>query len=129
MQSSPHPKDFVAHPFAILAGAFALGILTSRFLFPQLWLVLPFAALLYVLAFGSFMRQRHVLSTIFIALSFVFVGASLTSLDERKVLTSGLRRLLEQGRIIAGDAVEVEGVITAPPENAPGRLYLTLRVE
>jgi competence protein ComEC len=126
---SPYRPSFNPHPLALLAVAFAAGILLAHFSTITLRLSLGAAALCASLAYVGFKRRRLNVATTFIVLAFSWSGAAFALVERGSVGTERVRRLYEEGRVASGDPLEVTGVATRAPEFAPDGFYLTLRVE
>ncbi len=129
MQPVPHRQPFFAYPLAPIAGAFAGGILVAHFLTIPLRSFLIGCGLNSLLAAATLLFQRAGVATVFVTLAFAFAGAGLTSVERQTASSGGVKVLMEQGSISAGEPVELTGVLVAAPESAPGSLYLTMRVE
>jgi competence protein ComEC len=127
--AQPQAQVFAAHPLAQLAVAFALGILCVTFLAVQLWLLLSIAALTTLIAFTFLLKKRLKFATTSVILAALFAGASLASIEQKKVPANQLKRLLNEGTLRVGEPVELTGVLERDPELAPDRLYLFLRVQ
>lgn len=116
-------------PLLYLSVAFAAGVLLgqSRLLSPSLSLVAGITCA--ITAFLCFQRQINIITTILVALSFLFSGAALASLELQAVSADRVKRLLNEGVLSVGQPLEVTGVLEHEPEIAPERTYLSLRVE
>jgi len=71
-------------------------------------------------------------ATILITASVLVLGSTLASIEKTRIPDYQLKRLLDEKgerRIGVGEPVEVTGVLEREPEIAPGRWYITLRVE
>ena len=117
------------HPLALLAFAYAAGIVAARFYARSLALALACCALSSVLALLCRVRGRSAWATLFVSLAFFWAGAMCARIEKRNVASHRLERLLEDGVIASGDPVEIEGALTSAPEPAPESFYLTLRVD
>lgn len=122
-------RSISSHPLALLAAAFALGILAARFIALPLIVYFIASAVGAVASLYFYARQQAVLTTLCIALAFCLAGAALALLETRNVAANRVQRFFDEGVIASGDPVEVTGVLTNAPETAPGGFYLTLRVE
>ncbi|HEV2912291.1 MAG TPA: ComEC/Rec2 family competence protein [Pyrinomonadaceae bacterium] len=120
---------FAAHPLALLALAFAAGILSARLSGAALPFVLGCSALSLALALLFFIRQHTGWATLLIVLAFCGAGAVLAGLERRGVAPDRVERLIDDGMIAPDEPLEIEGVLVGPPEPAPDSFYLTLRVE
>jgi competence protein ComEC len=128
MRNVSHPS-FYAHPLALLAAAFALGILIAHLIALPLIICLALSAACAAASLYSRARLRMAQATLFIALAFAGAGACLSLLETGSMSANRLLRFYDEGVIAPGDPVEVTGVLMNQPEPAPDGLYLTLRVE
>src|ERR1051325_1861264 len=117
------------HPLALLAFAYAAGIVAARFYARSLALALACCALSSVLALLCRVRGRSAWATLFVSLAFFWAGAMCARIEKRNVASHRLERLLEDGVIASGDPVELEGGLASAPEHAPESSFLTLRVD
>jgi competence protein ComEC len=125
----PHLHRHVTHPLALFAAACAAGILASQLLLIPVLVPVLVAAMASVLAFTALLKQSTIVSAILLTLAVLFAGASLASLEKQNVQPDRLKRLLDEGPIAVGDAIELTGVMDRAPEFAPESFYFTLRVE
>jgi competence protein ComEC len=126
---STQRPSFNPHPLALLAVAFAAGILLAHFSSLTLRLTIGAAALCSLLALVGFKHRRLNVATTFIVLAFTCLGAACALVERGSVGVERVRRLYEEGRVASGDPLEVTGVAVRAPEFAPDGFYLTLRVE
>jgi ComEC/Rec2-related protein len=129
MQHRSNAQLFAAYPLALLAAAFALGILGAFLSEIPLPPVVSIAALTTLLAVIAFLGRKMKVAKVFLILAMLFVGSSLAAIEKNKVPPNQLKRMLAQRAIPVGEPVEVTGVLQSDPEAAPERLYLNLRVE
>ena len=125
---SQEPK-FLPHPLAILAAAFALGVLAARFIPLQLNQVLASAAACSLAALYSYRRRLMRPASWLIALAFLCAGATLLVLEKDSIAATRVKRIYDEGLVASGDPVEVTGVVMGEPEAAPDGFYLTLQTE
>jgi len=129
MQQRLHSKLFHSHPLAQLAGAFALGILAhSAFAIP-LGVLIPIAGLATLLGVLSLATERLAVAAILVTIAACGSGATLASIEQTRVPSNQLKRLLDEKAIALGEPLEVTGVLEREPEIAPERWYLNLRAE
>ncbi len=134
-------QRFAAHPLALLATAFAVGILGALYFALSLSLLIPASALATLLAAIAFvisaktaanqkktLRLRNI-ATLLVILTALLLGATLATIERDEVPANQLKRLINEGVIAVGEPVELTGVLERDPEVAPDRLYLQLRVE
>ena len=129
MPQQTQAQVFAAHPLAQLAAAFAAGILARQHLEVSLALLIAIAVVTTFLAVTALIYSRMKLATVFLAVALLFLGWSLAAIENTRVPTNQLKRLIGEGVIVAGDPVELTGVLKRDPESAPDRLYLFVRVE
>lgn len=121
--------SFNSHPLALLAAAFAAGILLAHFSTLNLRPTLGANAFCTLLALVAFKQRQAKIASIFLVLAFACMGAACALVERESVGAERVRRLYEEGRVASGDPVEVTGVVARAPEFAPDGFYLTLRVE
>ncbi|HEX8422341.1 MAG TPA: ComEC family competence protein, partial [Pyrinomonadaceae bacterium] len=127
---STHKPSFNPYPLAVLAAAFAVGILVVRIAELPLSSTLISGLVCTLVALVAFKRRRAKLASVSLAFAFVCMGACVSQVEGRRSAAVGrVRQLYEEGRIASGDPVEVTGVAVRAPEFAPDGFYLTLRVE
>ncbi len=121
---------FVAHPLAVLAASFALGVLGARFIALPLGLLFLCGAACTLLAVYCFVKRRERVASLLLVLAFCGAGAALMILEKREVAAaSRVERLYDVGVIESGDPVEVTGVLERATEPAPDGFYLVLKIE
>ncbi|MDT4953834.1 MAG: competence protein ComEC [Acidobacteriota bacterium] len=120
---------FLPHPLAVLAAAFALGVLAARFILLPLSLVLACAAACSLAVVYSYVRAFALPASVMLALAFFCAGATLMVLEKSSVARERVERLYDGGLIASGDPVEVTGVVMGAPEPAPDGFYLMLNAE
>ena len=128
MKVAPHRQPPLAHPLALLAAAFAAGIVATHFLSPPLASLLIACVLASVLTLICLLKGSFSLSTLFVTLAFLFAGSSLTSIEYNSVSANRLKHLLDNKDIASGAPVELTAVLKRPPEFAPANVFLTLEV-
>src|SRR5882724_9525373 len=116
--AQPQAQVFAAHPLAQLAVAFALGVLSVTFFAVQLWLLLSIAALTTLICFTSLLKKRLKFATTSVILAALFAGASLASIEQKRVPANQLKRLLNEGTLRVGEPIELTGVLERDPELA-----------
>lgn len=132
MPPASHGTSFVTSPLALFAAAFVCGILGAHFYtgpFRPALLVVCGGAVAAALM-GIFRAVNHRRSPVpaLICFSFLCAGGAMT-LTLRDHPANSVAQLYDNGWINSGDPVEITGVLDQPPELAPDRLYLTVRVE
>src|SRR5437660_15822 len=128
MQHRTNMQLFAAYPLAPLAAAFVLGILGALLFGIPLPLVVSIAVLTTLLAVIALLGRKMKLAKVFVILTMLFLGSSLSAIEKTRVPANQLKRLIDQGAIAVGEPVEITGVLQSDPEAAPERLYLNLRV-
>lgn len=127
--AAPHQPTFLPHPLAVLAAAFALGIIIARFTQLPLNLLPVCGGVCSLAAVYSFRRHRALVASWLLVLSFFLTGATLMVLETGGGTAGRLARLYDEGVIKSGEPVEVTGVVERAPEAAPDGFYLILNVE
>lgn len=132
-----------AYPLALLASAFALGILAPTFLSNSslfstrsmgssqsnsLWLSIFGGALVSASSVAALLKNKLRLATSLVLFAAVFLGSALAIVEKANIPHDQLKRLLDEGTIKTGEPVELKGVLEQEPELAPERLFLRLRV-
>lgn len=129
MRGVASKPTFVPHPLALLAAAYACGILVAHLTKLPLAACLACGAACAVLAIRFLVRRQLGLATLLVALAFFCAGPTLMLVEQRSVTKDRVQRLFADGVITSGDPVEVTGVLERAPEPAVDGFYLTLRVE
>jgi competence protein ComEC len=114
-------------PFIYLLTAFVAGILAENGFAPS-----PALALLGLIGAILFSVKGVVnrkAATGYLLIGFVCLGVLLARAENGEVSPGRLTRLFEAHKIPADEAVELSGVLVAPPEPAPGGLYLDIEAE
>ena len=131
MRAVPQQALFAPHPLALLAAAFACGILAAHFLSP------PFRSAVIVcflscvgaaVLAGLLATKRRLAASWLIVLSFFCAGVVVAMISTRRAATN-IVEFYDKGWIAAGEPVEISGVLDREPEAAPESFYLTLRAE
>jgi competence protein ComEC len=122
--------SFSACPLVMLAVAFSLGVLLAGIAKPgALGACVVVGAFLSVCAAAAFVRNRLRASVLLVVASFFCAGAATALAEEARAGETRLRGLYERGLLVAGEPVELTGVLERAPEVAPdGRLF-SVRVE
>jgi competence protein ComEC len=129
MRSASRQPSFATHPLALLAASFACGVLLARYSNISLSILLVSGASVSALALASFAYRRMRVASALVCAAFVCAGASLASAERRDVAADRLKRFIEDGRIEAGEPVELMGVVERAPEVAPDGFFVELRAE
>jgi competence protein ComEC len=117
------------HPLALLAAFLAAGIALADFLHlpPGVWLAT--GAGLTVVAVICLVQRKIAAARLTVALAFTLAGAGLMAVEKGTIERDRVRQFYDDGRVAAGDPVEVTGWLERAPERAPDGLFLALRVE
>lgn len=124
-ENSESPR-FTHYPLLWLAVCFACGIAAAFYSIYD-WktpLVLCFAGVL----FTAFFTQRN-LSLIFLSIAFVAAGFFSYQIEKQNVAENRLKRFYDEGRIIAGVPIEIEGVVLGKPEQSVDGFFFKLKAE
>lgn len=129
MQPLSHRYAFIPHPLALLAAAFATGVLVARLLPIPIGTLTALMALSAASIIWSLRKQLLGVASCLVVLSVLVAGAALEAVEKRRGAPDHIKTMLESGTIAPNDPVELTGVLQQPPESAPASFYLTLRVE
>jgi competence protein ComEC len=125
-----HRPSFNSSPLAPVAASLAAGVLAARALAAPLRVCLLCAALCTAAAFLSTIAlKKTVWASLWMLAAFGCLGATLAVLEDGAVGGERVRRLYEEGRLAAGEPLELTGVLRRAPEWSPDGFRLTLRVE
>jgi competence protein ComEC len=124
-------NSFSPHPLAWLAVSLAAGILATRFAQIPLLALLGCGAGAGLIAMRGLGKRGAAKAWIISALLVfaILTGATLEAIEKESTRADRVTRLLDAGVFSPGDPVELTGVLELPPEVAPEKFYLTLRVE
>src|SRR6266498_3045183 len=122
-------EALAAHPLALLATVFALGILGALFFVIPIWLLVIISTLTTLLSAAAGFKRKKSLAVVFVTLAVFFLGSTLAAIEKNNVPAIQVRHLLNQGKIGVGEPVELTGVLEQDPEVGAERLYLFLRVQ
>ncbi|MGI8734117.1 MAG: ComEC/Rec2 family competence protein [Pyrinomonadaceae bacterium] len=128
MSSNPQAQPFFAHPLAILAAAFILGILLVELFSVSALALFGLGVTAFSLSFASLISRRTRAAVGFLWIAYILAGATLYSVEKGNLRPDRLKLMLDAGAI-ASDPLELTGVLERQPEIAPEAVYLTLRVE
>jgi competence protein ComEC len=120
---------FLPYPLAVLAAAFALGVLAARFIPLPLNPVFACTAACSLAVVYSYVRAFALSASLLLAPAFFCAGATLMVLEKSSVASARVEWLYDGGLIASGDPVEVTGAVMGAPEPAPDGFYLTLKAE
>ena len=129
MRAVLHQPSFSPHPLALVALAFAAGILLAHATALPLRWSLGGGALCTALALLSFSRQKLGPATVLLLGAFACAGSALTVVERSNVGADRLGRFYDTGQIASGEPLELTGVLERAPEVAPDGFYLALRAE
>jgi len=116
-------------PFLYLAAALIAGVLIDRFAQPARPLIVASSICALLVSINFIYRRRDAATSVSLLISFVFAGALLSSSERLSDKSTRLVTFYESKVITPSDPVELEGVLTAPPEPAPNAFYLDLDAE
>jgi competence protein ComEC len=137
MNAVSHRPSFEQYPLALLATAFAGGILLARRADASLPIIIQInvcaASLLVLWLWRAAHRRdesvRRRWTTVFVLCAFACCGAAAFQIQKSSVAPNRVRQLFETGKIASGDPVEITGALERAPEIAPDGFYFTVRVE
>ncbi|MDQ3649387.1 MAG: ComEC/Rec2 family competence protein [Acidobacteriota bacterium] len=130
MRIATAETSFNPYPLALLAAAFASGVLVAVQLHLEFRTCAACAAIVAILAAcAAFRRFDYRQTSWLIVAAFAGAGATLALIDQNLINENSVRRFYESGQIAAGEPVEATGILAGAPELAPDGIYFTLMVE
>ena len=129
MRGAPSEPSFVPHPLAVLASAFAFGVVAAHLAALPLALLLIGDVILSLAAVFYLLRESPRQAALILIFAFFATGATLAALERDNRHTDRVQRLYEDSIIASGEPVEVTGVMDRGPEPAPDGVYVSLDVE
>jgi competence protein ComEC len=129
MRVAARQAHFHTQPLALLAAAYAAGVLLAHARAPSLRWALAGGALCFITAAVALVHHRLICATLFVCAAFMCAGLALSLVEQRSTGADRVRRLYDDGLIGADEPLEVTGVLARAPEVAPDGLYLAFRVE
>jgi competence protein ComEC len=118
----PH---FSLNPLLWLAAVFAFGITAGHF-FDVPLLIAPIAVLGFAAAAVAFSKKS--IAAYFVAGSFAFAGAFASQLETGSVGPDRVKRMFDDGRIVSGEQIDLEGRLSGAPEPEPDGYFIVVRV-
>jgi competence protein ComEC len=119
----------LAHPLAVLAASFALGVLGARLVALPLGLPLTCGAACTLFALYYFVKRRERATSLLLMLAFCNAGAALMVLEKRGAAAGRVAEFYDGEVIKSGEPVEVTGVLERGVEPAPDGFYFVLKIE
>lgn len=113
MPEDHRPPNFNRDPMLWLALAFASGILVSHAVNFDLRVAIIAVAVFAITAF--FLRTNRI-TTWLLLIAFCFAGMSAALVEKHNVSPDRLKILYDNGTLISGEPVEVEGVLLDGPK-------------
>jgi competence protein ComEC len=130
MRAVVRRAPFNSHALAVLAVAFAVGVLVARACAPPLGWTVVACALCSGVALIVWRARQDAWATSCTVAAFVLAGATLALVEGRGMEDARrVARWYDEGRIETDAPVELTGVLMRAPEIAPDGSYLALRVE
>jgi competence protein ComEC len=126
MQASSPTNAYNLDPLLWLAVSFAAGIIVGNILEIPFLVTVPAVIMPGVLA--VVLRERP-LSTSLILISFFMAGSATFAFEQFSDSPDRIRQLIDDGRLISGDPIEVEGRLTGAPEPGPDGYFLVVKTE
>jgi len=118
--------NFTLYPLLWLSVCFAVGLLSANFLSLG-WEIYLIICLIFAISAAFFIKRNFAL--IFISVAFVAVGGLHFQIENQSIAENRVKKLYDQNRIISGDPIEIEGVLSGKPELAVGGFFLVLKTE
>jgi ComEC/Rec2-related protein len=116
-------------PFFYLTTAFITGILADKFFEPAGWLMTMLLVSSLIFSMASILSKKAVTATLALLVGFLASGAWLAQAERKEVKNTRLIRLFEARAITPDEAVELNGLLVAPPEPAPEAYYLDVEAQ
>lgn len=126
MPEDHRPPNFNRDPMLWLALAFASGIPVSHLINFDLRVAIIAVAVFAVTAF--FLRTNRI-ATWLLLIAFCFAGTSAALVERHNVSPDRLKILYDNGTLISGEPVEVEGVLLGRPEASVDGALVNLAVD
>lgn len=123
MNRKTAPTNFSQYPLLWLSVCFALGIGCGKWLSPALQ---PNTILLFTSAILAVIFIKRAVATAFLAIAFAALGAIAFTASQPKAM-GNLKTAYENGQIISGEPLEVEGILTGKPELSINGYFLELK--
>lgn len=114
------------NPLLVLATGFSVGIVAAKFLITD-WTVLT--ALLVVSSFVALIQRANALSAPALFLAFAAAGGLCFFAETNSIADDRLRQFYDTGRLISGDALDLEGVVISGTEPAHDGYFIELASE
>src|SRR5688500_14042799 len=124
MPANDRPQ-FTLNPLLWLSISFAVGIVIAVVWKLPVELLIGTAAA-FVLA-TAFLRETSI-SSFFVLAAFCSLGVICYNVERSSVSYTRLSRMYDEGRLVSGDPVEVEGTVIGAPEPASDGYFVTLNV-
>src|SRR5215213_1701475 len=122
---NPHRASFSRHPLAQLAIAFSAGICSASYVSIRLSFIA--GAVCSATALIAVLKRSISTAGLGLLVAIGFAGATLAGHEIPQ--RSGIKQLLDDQTITPGAPLTLTGVLDGPPEFAPDRFYLVMRVE
>lgn len=111
------------YPLLWLSASFACGIAVGNFLDLRLEVLLA-ACLIFAACAAATINKRS--APLFLVLAFLAAGAFCLESQQQSISLNRIKRIYDDGRIVSGEPVEIEGVLVSKPEPAHEGVFLTL---
>jgi competence protein ComEC len=118
--------NLTLYPLLLLAVCFACGILTAKFLMFD-WEISLGLALISAFLTVFFLKRK--LASVFLLISFTFLGAFVFQIENNLVAPNRLKNLFHSNQIHSSDPFEIEGVLRGKPELAANGFFLELKAQ
>jgi competence protein ComEC len=112
--------NFTLYPLAFLAASFACGTVASNLF--EIHIFVAAALLLMFAGLAAFVRNSW--ASYLIVATFFILGSFCYQMETRSIADDRVKTLFEEGRLVSGESVELEGVLRSAPEPAYGGAYL-----
>jgi hypothetical protein len=115
--------QFTLHPLLWLSFSFALGIVAARLLQPSFGLLVGIAL---AFSLAAVLIRKVFVSSFCILAAFFSLGSICYQAELSSVSSTRLSRMYDEGRLVSGDPIEIEGTVVGMPEAAPDGYFIAL---
>lgn len=122
----PKSSNLSLYPLLWLSICFCVGILTANILTSD-WKTLLVFCLSFKFLTIVFINRKFV--SIFLFLTFIFLGAFVFQIENQTISANRLKRLYDEKNIESGELVEIEGVLQGKPELSVNGFFFKLNAE
>ena len=126
MPAKAERAQFTLHPLLWMSLSFALGIVAANVWELPLGLFIGVAA---ACAVGAVLPIEKLPASLLVLGAFLALGAICYNVEFLSISTDRLSRMYDDGRLVSGDPLEIEGTVIGVPEAASDGYFVTLAAE